>query len=73
MIIKCFITLSCVAFNFSIIFQLIIAVSPAAWAQSFVIVARSLNTLIVLCGLLWLAYGIVQMHPVVNMLYLTYP
>ena len=54
-------------------FKFIIAVTPAAWAQSFVIVARSLNTLVVLFGLLWLAYGIVQLHPVVNMLYLTYP
>lgn len=53
--------------------KFIIAVTPAAWAQSFVIVARSLNTLVVLFGLLWLAYGIVQLHPVVNMLYLTYP
>merc|ERR1719242_300504 len=29
--------------------KFIIAVTPAAWAQSFIIVARSLNTLIILC------------------------
>lgn len=46
---------------------------PSVWLQSFVIVARSLTTLTVLTALLYMAYRIVQRHPIVNILYLAYP
>lgn len=51
----------------------IAAIVPAAWTNSVIIVARSLNTFFILITLLVLAYSIVQSHPIVNMLYLTYP
>jgi len=57
----------------TLIKRLILAVTPSAWAKSFVIVARSLNTFAILLGLLYLAASIVQNHPLINMLYLTYP
>ena len=53
--------------------RMILVVTPTAWAPSFVIVARSLNTFAILAGLLYLSANIVQNHPLVNMLYLTYP
>jgi len=57
----------------SLVKRFILAISPTSWAKSFVIVARSLNTFAILIGLLYLSYHIVQNHPLVNMLYLTYP
>ena len=48
-------------------------VIPAQWAPSIILVARSLTTLAILCGLFVTTYQIMQRHPMVNMLYLTYP
>lgn len=53
--------------------KVIVGLSPLHWIASVVLVARSLTTLFILTGLLYLAYGIMQQHPVVNMLYLAYP
>jgi len=48
-------------------------VTPSQWAPSILLVARSLTTLAILCGLFVTTYQIMQRHPMVNMLYLTYP
>lgn len=46
---------------------------PSAWVQSFVIVIRSVLTLVILLSLLIMTYVIVQKHHLVNILYLAYP
>ena len=46
---------------------------PTGWVQSFVIVIRSVLTMIVLFSLLVMAYIIVQKHHLLKILYLAYP
>ena len=46
---------------------------PSSWAQSCIIIIRSLLTFFVIVSLLYTAYVIVQKHHLVNILYLAYP
>ena len=46
---------------------------PSNWAQSCIIIIRSLLTFFVIVSLLYTAYVIVQKHHLVNILYLAYP
>jgi len=48
-------------------------VTPSQWTASVIMVVRSLSTLAILSGLFVTTYQIMQRHPMVNMLYLTYP
>ncbi len=46
---------------------------PPSWAQSFIIVLRSVLTMVVLFALLIMTYIIVNKYNLVNILYLAYP
>ena len=57
----------------TLIKKLIGKIMPSNWAQSFIIIIRSLLTFNIIVGLLYTAYVIVQKHHLVNILYLAYP
>jgi len=57
----------------TLIKKLIGKIVPSNWAQSCIIITRSLLTFNIIVGLLYTAYVIVQKHHLVNILYLAYP
>ena len=57
----------------TLIKKLIVKIMPSNWAQSCIIIFRSLLTFNIIVSLLYTAYVIVQKHHLVNILYLAYP